>query len=222
MPILSIDTTTRVATVAVVEPKMVLSEVSLGVQKNHAERILPAVDYALREAGVARGSLESVAVSAGPGSFTGLRIGMSLAKGLAEGLGIPVVPVSTIEALAAQCSLFNGYVVPLLDAQRGQFYAGAFRIEQGGLERVAEDQVVGKGEFAEWVKSFAQGPCLLTGEAGPELASWYGLRCAPWELLMPRASTLGLLAVNRERLDSRAVLPNYIRSSSAQPKKGCV
>lgn len=222
MPILSIDTTTKVATVAVVELNTVLSEVSLGVQRNHAERILPAVDYALREAGVKRESLVSIAVGSGPGSFTGLRIGMSLAKGLAEGLGIPLVPVSTLEVLASQCRLYSGYVIPLLDAQREQFYTGVFRISLSEVQRVTEDQVVGKAEFSVWISSFADAPCVLTGEAGPETASLHGLRCAPSELLMPRASTLGLLAVGRSGVDPRRALPNYIRSSSAQPRKGCV
>lgn len=222
MPILSIDTTTRVATVAVVKGKDILAEVNLGVQKNHAERILPAVDFALRESGVKPSALKYIAIGAGPGSFTGLRIGMSLAKGLAEGLGIGVVPVSTIEVLAAQCSPFEGFVIPLLDAQREQYYAGVFALSSGGVTRMTDDQVIDKQGFPQWIQQFSYKPVLLTGEAAPLVGALYGLPYAASDILMPRAATLGLLAELKEPIDPKQALPNYIRSSSAQPRKGCV
>ena len=142
MAILALDTTTVVATAAIVRQGKVLAEVALGVQRNHAERILPAIDLVLREAGVKPAQLECIAVCIGPGSFTGQRIGLSLAKGMAEGLGIRLVPVSTLKLLAEQLSVFEGIVVPLLDAQRGEYYGAVFRSRSGVVERLVDDQAL--------------------------------------------------------------------------------
>ncbi|MBS3938157.1 MAG: tRNA (adenosine(37)-N6)-threonylcarbamoyltransferase complex dimerization subunit type 1 TsaB [Peptococcaceae bacterium] len=219
MPVLSLDTTTTVASVAIVRGEAVLSEISLGMVQNHAARLMPLVDVALREAGVTLAALTQLAVSAGPGSFTGLRIGLSLAKGIAEGLAVPLVLISTLEVLAAQCSLHSGVVIPLLDAQRQAYYASAFRVEGGHCVRLSPDMVVQKGEFATWALSFAP-RALLTGEAAIDVEAGPHFAVAPNFFRAPRASVLGFLSQGRPLSDPRFALPNYIRPSSAQPKKG--
>lgn len=217
--ILALDTTTVVATAAIVRDGKVLAEVALGVQRNHAERILPAIDLVMREAGVKPSQLESVAVCIGPGSFTGQRIGLSLAKGLAEGLGIPLVPVSTLKLLAEQLSMFEGIIVPLLDAQRSEYYGAVFRGRSGVVERLSEDQAIGQDELQSLVSSYNGEPLMLTGEAAEEAGLRYGLRVAPSPWRVPRASVLGLLAEGIQGADPKTVVPNYIRSSSAKPRK---
>lgn len=219
MAILALDTTTVVATAAIVKGGKVLAEVGLGVQRNHAERILPAIDLVMREAGIKPSDLESIAVCIGPGSFTGQRIGLSLAKGLAEGLGIPLVPISTLKLLAEQLSMFEGIVVPLLDAQRNEYYGAIFRGRSGVVERLSEDQAIGQDELQSLVSSYCGEPLVLTGEAAEEAGLRYSLRVAPSPWRVPRASVLGLLAERIQGVDPKTVVPNYIRSSSATPRK---
>ncbi|MBS3951228.1 MAG: tRNA (adenosine(37)-N6)-threonylcarbamoyltransferase complex dimerization subunit type 1 TsaB [Peptococcaceae bacterium] len=219
MAILALDTTTVVATAAIVRQGYVLAEVALGVQRNHAERILPAIDFIMREAGLKPSQLARVAVCIGPGSFTGQRIGLSLAKGLAEGLGIPLVPVSTLKLLAEQLSMFEGIVVPLLDAQRNEYYGAVFRSRGGVVERLVADQTFNRQELGSLLSNYSGEPVMLTGEAAEEAGLKQSLRVAPPPWRMPRASVLGLLAENTQGVDSKAVIPNYIRSSSAKPRK---
>jgi len=219
MPILCFDTTTKVASVAVVEGDAVLCEASLGHVESHAARLLPMVDFALRQANVKRQDIKQIAVGAGPGSFTGLRIGLSLAKGLAEGLAVPLVLLSTLEVLAHAASLHPGVVIPLLDAQRQEYYAAAFKCGQGEFTRLSPDMVVKKEEFAVWAHSFAS-PVLLTGEAAPLAEHATGFFVARAFLSAPRAAIVGILSQGRTPTDPKCALPNYIRTSSAQPKKG--
>lgn len=221
MAVLAIDTTTIVAATAVVKSSKVLAEVSLGVQRNHAERILPTIDLVLREAGIELKHLAKIAVSIGPGSFTGQRIGLSLAKGLAEGLEIPMVPVSTMHLLALQLSTFEGYIVPLLDAQRQQYYTAVFRSTVGVIDRMEPDQAIEQSDLAELLHAYLGQQIILTGEAAPHAGAANNIRVAPSELLMPRAGVLGIFAESSAGVEPQVVVPNYIRPSSAKPRKGC-
>jgi len=221
MPILSFDTTTKVASVAVVQGTAVLCEVSLGHVQNHAARLLPVVDFALEQANVKRPDIKQIAVGAGPGSFTGLRIGLSLAKGLAEGLGVPLVLLSTLEVLANELCFFSGVVIPLLDAQRQEYYAAAFRSGQGVSTRLSPDMLIKKEDFAAWAHSFGS-PVLLTGEAAPLPGVASEFFVAPNFLAAPRAAIVGILSQGRMPTDPKYALPNYIRTSSAQAKKEVV
>jgi len=221
MPILSFDTTTKVASVAVVQGTAVLCEVSLGHVQSHAARLLPVVDFALAQANVQRPDIKQIAVGAGPGSFTGLRIGLSLAKGLAEGLAVPLVLLSTLEVLASELSFYPGVVIPLLDAQRQEYYAAAFRSGQGELKRLSPDMIVKRVDFTAWAHSFGS-PVLLTGEAAPLPEPATNLLVAPSFLAAPRAAVVGILSQGRTPTDPKYALPNYIRTSSAQPKKEVV
>lgn len=218
MPVLSIDTTTKVASVAVVSNETVLAEFCLGLVRNHAASLLPMVDLVLREAKVEKQSLTHLAVSAGPGSFTGLRIGLSLAKGLAEGLAIPLVLLSTLEVLAVQSATHHGVVIPLLDAQRKEFYAAAFRTNRGQVERLCPDTVVARDDFVSWAFNFS-GELLLTGEAAVLAQPSEQLQVAPGFMCYPRAAVLGILSYGRAEVEAHLARPNYIRSSSAKPKK---
>jgi len=218
MPVLSIDTTGKVASVAVVRNETVLAEFGLGLVRNHAASLLTMVDLVLREAKVEKQSLTHIAVSAGPGSFTGLRIGLSLAKGLAEGLNIPLVLVSTLEVLAVQSALHNGIIIPLLDAQRQEFYAAAFRASAGQVTRLCPDTVVARDNLLSWAANFS-GSLLLTGEAAAQVETCGQFQVAPSFVCSPRAAVLGILSYGKATIEPHLALPNYIRSSSAKPKK---
>jgi len=204
--------------VAVVQGETILAEVSFS-GRSHASRLLPAVDYVLRAGEAGPGSLSAIAVSNGPGSFTGLRIGLSFAKGLAESLGVPLVLVSTLLGLAAQCELHAGYIVPVLDAQRDEYYAAVFRSNAYGVERLTDDIIVQKGGLVHRLEELGARDCLVTGDAAEVAALWGGYRVAPAAARVLRAGVLGLVAQSLPTTDPRLAVPNYIRSSSARPKQ---
>ena len=127
MIVLGIDTTPLSCSVALLQHNTVLAEATLNIKKTHSERLMPLLDNLLTESGVEREALEAIAVAAGPGSFTGLRIGISTARALSQGLGIPAVPVCTLEALAEVVPSPGALICPLLDARRSQVYTALYR-----------------------------------------------------------------------------------------------
>jgi tRNA threonylcarbamoyladenosine biosynthesis protein TsaB len=151
MRILGLDTSTSVASVAITEDGQIVAEdfyprqgaAERSVSKsNHAEIILPLIDSVLRRAGMGLSEVTGIAVSIGPGSFTGVRIGLSTVKGLAYGTGMPAAGISTLQAIAARVTGFEGIVCPILDARKGEVYASVFRKHGNQLERLTEDALM--------------------------------------------------------------------------------
>lgn len=137
MRILGIDTSNLVMSLAVVEKDKLIGEYTTNLRKNHSIRLMPAISMLLDELDIAPQELEGIAVAHGPGSYTGVRIGVTTAKTMAWSLGIPLVGISSLEAVASHGASFEGRVSPLFDARRGQVYTSLF--EKG--ERIAEDQI---------------------------------------------------------------------------------
>src|SRR2546428_7612760 len=163
MRMLAIETATPAESVAMLEDDRLLAEASYDAKGSRAGLLLPTVDNVLRRAGVATKDLDAVAVSIGPGSFTGLRVGLATAKGLALGTGAAVVGVSTLEALAA------GYepaaeitICTLLDAYRGEVYLAVFKRRAGRLERLHADAVLAPEAVKEALADVGQ-PVHLIG-----------------------------------------------------------
>lgn len=127
MLILGLDTTTLVCSVALLLANDLLAEFTLNIKKTHSQRLMPLIDSLFQFAGLCPEQLDAVAVAAGPGSFTGIRIGVATARGLAQGLSIPAVGVSTLEALAEASATPGMLVCPLLDARRDQVYTALYR-----------------------------------------------------------------------------------------------
>lgn len=150
MRLLAIETATSAHSVAVVEDGQLLAELACEAQGNRGGVLLPAVDQALKKAGVAARHLNAVAVSVGPGSFTGLRVGLATAKGLALGAGAAVVGVPTLEALAAGYTTAHVTICALLDAYRSEVYMALFRRThtEHRLERMVPDVVLAPGAVA--------------------------------------------------------------------------
>jgi len=130
-PLLALDTADRTAGVAVLVEGQIVAEYVETSAYRHSERLFGLIDEALRGAGLGRGDLGAVGVTTGPGSFTGLRVGLATAKGLAFALRLPLVGVSTLEALARGAMPFPGVLLPMLDARKRQVYAAAFRGRDG-------------------------------------------------------------------------------------------
>ncbi|HWP59368.1 MAG TPA: tRNA (adenosine(37)-N6)-threonylcarbamoyltransferase complex dimerization subunit type 1 TsaB [Candidatus Acidoferrales bacterium] len=172
MKVLGIDTATRIASAAVLDGGRVVAEATSqegearpGGRGNHAETLIPLIDAVLQKAAVACEQLDAIAVSIGPGSFTGIRIGLSVAKGLAYQGAAAVVGVPTLAAIAARVDDWESLICPLLDARKGEVYAGLFSRRGRDLERLSEDAVEPVAATIEKVlaQSGAQ-PCLFVGD----------------------------------------------------------
>jgi tRNA threonylcarbamoyladenosine biosynthesis protein TsaB len=224
--VLGIDTATLVCSTAVVSEEKLVAEYTLQVKKTHSERLLPFIAAMLKDAGIDLGSLDGVAVAAGPGSFTGLRIGIVTARALGQALEVPLCGVSTLEALAAQHPLFNGIICPILDARRNQVYNALF---QGGRKcrRLTEDRAISLARLlAELGKR--QEDVLFIGDAVPVYQETVADALGPRACFMPQESAicrsgavarLGLAKIAAGRgCTWRELKPNYIRRSQAEIK----
>ncbi|MEO8701211.1 MAG: tRNA (adenosine(37)-N6)-threonylcarbamoyltransferase complex dimerization subunit type 1 TsaB [Kofleriaceae bacterium] len=225
MKVLGIDTATLAAGIAIVDGDTVLVELTHDTARRSAD-LLVAIDDACRRAGVAPHQLDAVAIGAGPGSFTGLRIGMATAKGIAFAAGKPLWAVSSLAAIAhdavtelANHQLFShvdGLIAGVLDARRGEVYAGCYR--HGML--VGEERVMAPAELVAWVDSLAAGaPTSYAGDALAAHPDVLGQLAAEWITRTPSGSAVAHLALAGPRTDVLAGgAPSYIRPSEAEIK----
>ena len=242
MMILGIDTATATASVALVEEGRVIAEEvrsaprqsgphPSGGRGNHAEILLPLIGMVLAKAGVLLPEISAFAVSIGPGSFTGLRIGLSTVKGLAYGWEVPVVGVPTLLAVAARVTGWDGLVCPLLDARKKEVYAALFRKEAETLERLSEDLVCAPEKVLCQLESLADGaPCLFVGEGAKVyeslIATFLGDRGfstlgESYPSVAYAVARLGEEKLSRQEFDSPgSLVPLYLRPSEAELKKG--
>jgi tRNA threonylcarbamoyladenosine biosynthesis protein TsaB len=176
MKLLGIDTASSHASAAIVEngrlisekihrPKGSIAAGAGGSRNDHAENLVPLIESALQGAALFLSDISGCAVAIGPGSFTGLRIGLSTAKGLCYGSGIPVVGVSTLHAIAARIRDFSGVICPVLDARKKEVYAALFHARAGFLERLSDDVAVSCDRLGELLRQFGPSePILLAGD----------------------------------------------------------
>ncbi|MFH0798961.1 MAG: tRNA (adenosine(37)-N6)-threonylcarbamoyltransferase complex dimerization subunit type 1 TsaB [Pseudomonadota bacterium] len=226
MRILSIDTTSMLGSVALSEDERLVAQEQQGVPGTHSERLMVSIDHLLSLAQWQRGELDAVAVAIGPGSFTGLRIGLGTAKGIALALGVPVAGVSSLASLALNGRGFAGTVVPLIDARRGEIYAAAIKVPQRGRTVfVLRECVLPPLDLIKALKRI-KGNLLLVGdgaiEYGARILKAVGARAeiAAGTSSLPQAVNLALLSLPRfERGkgdDIASLVPNYIRHSDAE------
>lgn len=224
MSILAIDTASSVSSVAVASEGKLRSEVTVEAGRTHSETLLSHIEGALSFAGVERSALRGVAVSIGPGSFTGLRIGLATAKAIAYGLGIPLVGVSTLAALALAFPVPDVHTLVLMDAQKGNAYAGLYEWRAGSLHEVRPVRVAPLAEAIAEAADMGK-PVLLTGELVLKKRARLGnlpdnVTLAPAHLLTARASHVAWLGIARlvagERDDLMTLEPFYIRRSEAE------
>jgi tRNA threonylcarbamoyladenosine biosynthesis protein TsaB len=224
---LAIDTATKTAGVALLDDDRILAEYFYDLAVNHSETVLTAVHRALERAGLGIADVGLIALTVGPGSFTGLRIGASTVKGLALAAKTPVVGVSTLEALAYNAVGCPWAICPLLDARKGEVYAGLYRADgEGYPEPLAKERVATPGEIVPHV----QGHALFLGDG---LAAAAGLIAGrpgdithflPPNLQSIRASSVAIIGRRRrqrgEALDLTTFVPRYLRRSEAEIRFG--
>jgi tRNA threonylcarbamoyladenosine biosynthesis protein TsaB len=219
--ILALETSGTAASVAALAGDKLLAEWSLEPPRRSAQALAPAIADVLRLAGWKPGDVQLVAVTIGPGSFTGLRIGVTTAKMLAYAVGAEIIGVNTLEVIASQTSIDVPRVSVAIDAQRGQVYAAQFaRGDVGGLVRVKETAIV-DGDL--WLAGLNEG---MTA-SGPALATLAarlprGIHAASEDFWMPTARSTGKVALAHfaagRRDDVFQLLPLYLRTSAAEEK----
>lgn len=222
MRVLGIDTATWRASVGLVIGGAIVGEQSLSTTGNHAGVLLPLIDDVLRQAGCRVDDLDAIAVSSGPGSFTGLRVALSVAKGVACATRARVVAVSTLEALARTVVDRTGVICPLLDARKGEVYAASFESTAAGLKRLTADALVTPASLLDILPT----PCVVLGDAveryGALIASRLGARVTvlPFETHAPRGGVVAVLGGERLRAgqvaDTHQLEPVYMRPSEAE------
>lgn len=197
--VLGIETSTSAGSLALAEAGRLIREAQIDTLLNHSARLLPVLDGLLKGAGWEVGDLDAVGVGLGPGSFTGIRVGLAAAQGLAFGGSIPLVGVGSFPALVRGCALERGIIVPLLDGGRGMIYGG--RYEKKGLElmELVPPRVVGEGEL----EALLAGGHIVTPDGDRLRPRLEAIGVRGWEDAFPRALWIAVLA--GERLQTGAV-----------------
>ena len=227
MLILAFETSAKAASVALTEGGKLLGEVYQNTGLTHSQTLMVMAEDVLRQCGKTAADVRAVAVAAGPGSFTGVRIGVAAAKGFAWGAEIPCYGISTLEAMAESLGVFEGFVCPCMDARRSQVYNALFLAEGGKLTRIAEDRAIALADLKEELINL-QKPIFLVGD-GANLCYNTLLKDVPNLILPPehrihqRAVGVAILA---QRLIGAGVAPsggeltpNYLRLSQAEREK---
>ena len=227
MKILAFETSAKAASVALMEKGKLLGEAYQNTGLTHSQTLMVMAEDLLKTCNLTAGDVDAVAVAAGPGSFTGVRIGVAAAKGFAWGAELPCYGVSTLEAMARNLGVWEGYVVPAMDARRSQVYTAIFHAEKGRLSRVEEDIAISLAELGEKIKNFEQ-PVFLVGDGAllcynTLLEEVSGLVLPPEHRMHQRAAGVALAA--QAMIDAgdpgngAELTPNYLRLSQAERER---
>ena len=227
MKILAWETSAVTASAAVTEDDRLLAQSFQNSGLTHSATLMPMVSDLLKNTGLALQDMDVIAVAAGPGSFTGVRIGVAAAKGLAWPEDKPCAPCSTLESMAWQCAHVGGEICAAMDARRNQVYCARFRAEGGALTRLTEDRAMGLDELAAEVRA-AAAPQTLVGDGAHLVRTaleGQGLPCAlmPPHLLYQTAWGVARCALELARggglISAAAMAPSYHRLSQAERER---
>ena len=229
MKILGLDSSGLVASVAIVEDNDLKGEYTVNYKKTHSQTLLPMLDEVAKMIELDLNSIDAIAVSGGPGSFTGLRIGSSTAKGMALALKKPILSIPTLEGLAYRLTpVTDELVCPLMDARRNQVYTGIYQNKKEGIEAVRQQEAVAIEELIEQVNALER-PVVFLGDGVPvqkealEANVTVPYRFAPAHLNRQSASAVAALGVvyykEGKSEDARDHKPIYLRQSQAERER---
>ena len=223
MLILALETSAKAASVALHDGRQLLAECYQNTGMTHSQTLMVMAEDLLKQCGRTPGEVTHVAVAAGPGSFTGIRIGVAAAKGFGWGAELPVYGVSTLEAMAKNLGIYEGVVCAVMDARRSQVYNALFRAEKGSLSRICEDRAISLQELGEQLQGM-QDPMYLVGDGSVLTANTLpGLILPAEHRRHQRAAGVALVAAEKiaagEVADAAALEPNYLRLSQAEREK---
>ena len=227
MLILAFETSAKAASVALTQDGNLLGESYQITGLTHSQTLMVMAEDLLKQCSKTVSDLDAVAVAEGPGSFTGVRIGVAAAKGLAWGAELPCYGVSTLEAMAVSLGIYEGYVCPCMDARRNQVYNALFYVNQGKLERLREDRAIALADLKTELEQL-NAPIYLVGD-GSRLthktlsAEIPNLILPPEHRLHQRAVGVAILAEAKaaagESGDAAVLTPNYLRLSQAERER---
>ena len=227
MLILAFETSAKACSVALHDGQKLLGESYQNTGLTHSQTLMTMAEDLMKTCGKAVKDITHLAVAAGPGSFTGVRIGVAAAKGFAWGAELPVYGVSTLEAMALSLGAFEGHVCACMDARRNQVYNAVFLADGGKLERVSDDRAISLAELKIELEHI-DGPIFLVGD-GAELTSRTlsgeldNLILPPEHRRQQRASGVALAALEAmergESAEGAALQPNYLRLSQAERER---
>ena len=223
MLLLCFETSAKAGSVALFEEGTLLGESYQLTALTHSQTLMVMAEDLLRQCRHTPQEVTAVAVAAGPGSFTGVRIGVAAAKGFAWGRELPCYGVSTLEAMALGLGIHDGYICAAMDARRAQVYNAIFKAEGGEVTRIREDRAIAISELAEDLKTL-EGPVYLVGDGAALCArSIEGLILPPQWRQHQRAVGVGLAALKQiaagDTGDAATLVPNYLRLSQAERER---
>lgn len=222
MKILSIDSATESASCAVIDDDKLLGEITFNYKKQHSAILMPMIDTLLKNTELTLSDIDGFAISKGPGSFTGLRIGMATIKGFAQATKKPLICVSTLDALAYNLAYTPGIICPILDALRGNVYTALYKFEGESLVQISDYMVISIDELIELIDNK---PVTFIGDGifkfKEKLASSLtSISFAPANLNLAKASSLGELGLKLLSKgisdDLYSAAPIYLRQSQAE------
>ena len=227
MKILAFETSAKAASVALHDGEKLLGESYQNTGLTHSQTLMVMAEDLLKQCGKTVGDITAIAVAEGPGSFTGVRIGVAAAKGFAWGRQLPCYGISTLEAMALSLGAWEGRICACMDARRSQVYNALFYVNQGKLERVSDDRAISLADLKTELEQLG-GPIFLVGD-GAELTHKTLSGDIPALVLPPehrrhqRAVGVALLAEAKalagETGDGNALNPNYLRLSQAERER---
>ncbi len=222
MNILAVDTSANTATVAIIKDYRLLAEEIVNHKKTHSETLMPMIDLALKRCDMDISDIDLFAVANGPGSFTGLRIGVSTIKGLAHGLSKPVVEISTLEGMANNVFMADAIISPIMDARRAQVYNGVYQWEDGVLEELTPPRALAIEECVEDLLKYNK-KVIFLGDGVPVHKNYIKSVMKDMAVFAPpscndqRASSLATVAMKKEEKKTAfEVKPVYLRKPQAE------
>ena len=227
MKILAFETSAIAASVALLQDGKLVGEYYQNCGQTHSRTLMKMAQDLLENCGESIANLDAIACAAGPGSFTGVRIGVAAAKGMAWGAEKPCVGVSTLEAMAYQAASFEGIICCAMDARRAQVYCALFEAKAGKITRLCEDRAISIEELAQEMKKYEK-PKIMVGDGAMLCYNTIGQTmpecvCASEHQRMQRAAGVALAAeaqlLSGGEFDGAELVPNYLRLSQAERER---
>ncbi|MCR2823579.1 tRNA (adenosine(37)-N6)-threonylcarbamoyltransferase complex dimerization subunit type 1 TsaB [Lederbergia panacisoli] len=223
MKILAIDTSNDCLGIALLSEKKIIGEYITNMKKNHSVRVMPAIERLLLDCETDTSELSKIVVAQGPGSYTGVRIGVTIAKTMAWSLGIPLVGVSSLAILAQSARYFSGLICPLFDARRGLIYTGLYKYENGVLVKVLEDRNILASDWAETLNTHKESILFIGNDVPLHKETFQDIlqEKAVFSQIPeqnPRPGELGMMGLNLPAVDIHSFTPSYLRLVEAEAK----
>jgi len=218
LKLLGIDTSGKVASVAVCDENTVIAQTTVVTKLTHSQIILPLCKEVLRLAETDLADIDRIAVADGPGSYTGLRIGISTVKGMAFALGTECVGVSTLEALAHNLAGYDGTICAVMSARQSLVYAAEFRSDKNGITRLTDDRIIEGEELA----ALLDGDIIFVGDYASEFVKKYGrdgFTVAPPHLRLQLASGVCSAAMKKAPQKPEEINARYLQPTKAEKDK---